>query len=245
MSILWPLLLMLVGCADLQLPSLYGEPPLLPQPPAPTAEVYVPADGSLWRGDDSRRFLAFENRAKRVGDLITVEIAEQAMAENEATTELSRDSRYEATLNSDVALQTLVTRPIRNILGFLGFTDQKTDKDPTEELSIVESRTKSEFDGEGIMKREARFTTTVACLVTDITPSGLMRIEGERHLRINNETEVIRISGFVRPEDVEIDNTIASVLIASADIHYGGVGLNAEQQKAPWLARLFWKLLPF
>ena len=193
----------------------------------------------------SRRFLAFENRAKRVGDLITVEIQEQAMAENEATTELTRDSKYEATLNSDVALQTLVTRPIRNILGFLGFTDQKTDKDPTEELSIVEARTKSEFDGEGIMKRKARFTTTVACLVTEITPSGLMRIEGERHLRINNETEVIRITGFVRPEDIAIDNTIASVLIASADIYYGGVGLNAEQQEAPWLARLFWKLLPF
>lgn len=239
------LLLLLVGCAELHPPSIYGEPPLLPQPPAPTADVYVPAEGSLWRGDASRRFLAFENRAKRVGDLITVEIQEQAMAENEATTELTRDSKYEATLNSDVALQTLVTRPIRNILGFLGFTDQKTDKDPTEELSIVEARTKSEFDGEGIMKRKARFTTTVACLVTEITPSGLMRIEGERHLRINNETEVIRITGFIRPEDIAIDNTIASVLIASADIHYGGVGLNAEQQEAPWLARLFWKLLPF
>lgn len=245
MSMLWPLLLLLVGCAELQPPSIYGEPPLLPQPPAPTADVYVPAEGSLWRGDASRRFLAFENRAKRVGDLITVEIQEQAMAENEATTELTRDSKYEATLNSDVALQTLVTRPIRNILGFLGFTDQKTDKDPTEELSIIEARTKSEFDGEGSMKREARFTTTVACLVTEITPSGLMRIEGERHLRINNETEVIRITGFVRPEDIAIDNTIASVLIASADIYYGGVGLNAEQQEAPWLARLFWKLLPF
>ncbi len=245
MRMLWPPLLMLVGCAELQLPSAYGEPPSLPSPPSPTAEVYVPADGSLWRGDASRRFLAFENRAKRVGDLITVEIKEQAIAENEATTELSRDSKYEATLNSDVALQTLVTRPIRNILGFLGFTDQKTDKDPSAELSIVEAETKSEFDGEGSMKREASFTTTVACMVTDITPSGLMRIQGERHLRINNETEVIRISGFVRPEDIEIDNTISSVLIASADIHYGGVGLNAEQQEAPWLSRLFWALLPF
>ncbi len=225
--------------------SAGSRPPLLPSPPAPTAEVYVPAEGSLWRGDASRRFLAFENRAKRVGDLITVEIKEQAIAENEATTELSRDSKYEATLNSEVALQTLVTRPIRNILGFLGFTDQRNDKDPSAELSIVEAETKSNFDGEGSMKREASFTTTVACLVTDITPSGLMRIEGERHLRINNETEVIRISGFVRPEDIQIDNTISSVLIASADIHYGGVGLNAEQQQGPWLSRLFWALLPF
>ena len=245
MKTIWPLLLILTACTEFQLPGMHGGTPSLPSPPAPTPETYVPAEGSLWRGDASRRFLAFETRAKRVGDLITVKIDEQAMAENEATTELARDSKYEATLDSDVALQTLVTRPIRNILGFLGFTDQHTDKDPAAELSILEAETKSEFDGEGSMKREASFTTTVACLVTKITPSGLMRIEGERHLRINQETQVIKISGFVRPEDIEIDNTIPSVLIASADIHYGGVGLAAEQQTAPWMMRILNAVLPF
>ena len=54
-----------------------------------------------------------------------------------------------------------------------------------------------------------------------------------------------RLAYLTRVQIPEIDNTIPSVLIASADIHYGGVGLNAEQQKAPWLARMFWKLLPF
>ena len=239
------LLLCLAACAELAMPGFTPKPPPLPEPPAPVLIAYTPAEGSLWQGDTSRRFLAFENRAKAVGDLITVEIAEKAMAENEATTELDRKTSYEATLNSDVALQTLITRPIRNILGFLGFTDQQTDKDPTGELSIVEAETSSKFDGEGSMKREATFTTTVACLVTEVTASGLLRIEGERHLRINNETEIIKVSGFVRPEDIKIDNTVPSVLIASADIHYGGLGLNAEQQKPGWLARVFNALLPF
>ena len=239
------LLLCLAACAELAMPGFTPKPPPLPEPPAPVPIAYTPAEGSLWQGETSRRFLAFENRAKAVGDLITVEIAEKAMAENEATTELDRKTSYEATLNSDVALQTLITRPIRNILGFLGFTDQQTDKDPTGELSIVEAETSSKFDGEGSMKREATFTTTVACLVTEVTASGLLRIEGERHLRINNETEIIQVSGFVRPEDVKIDNTVPSILIASADIHYGGLGLNAEQQKPGWLARVFNALLPF
>jgi flagellar L-ring protein precursor FlgH len=73
----------------------------------------------------------------------------------------------------------------------------------------------------------------------------LLRIEGERHLRINNETEIIKVSGFVRPEDIRIDNTVPSVLIASADIYYGGLGLTAEQQKPGWMARVFNALLPF
>ena len=245
MKRLWPLLLALVACADFSLPGMPLAPPALPEAPVPTPDAYVPAEGSLWQGDASRRFLAFENRAKRVGDLITVLIEEQAMAENEATTELARESSYEATLDSEVALQTLVTRPILNLLGLLGFTDQRSDESPTEELSIIEAESKSEFDGEGSMKREASFTTTIACLITEVTPSGLLRIEGERHLRINNETQIIQLSGFVRPEDVQIDNTIQSVLIASADIHYGGIGLAAEQQRAPWLGRLLGLVLPF
>ena len=239
------LLLSLAACAEFHMPGITPQPPPLPEPPALVPVTYTPAEGSLWQGDASRRFLAFENRAKAVGDLVTVKIEEKAMAENEATTELDRKTSYEATLNSEISLQTLVSRPILNILNFLGFTDQRSDKEPSDELSIVEAETNSKFDGEGSMKREATFTTTVACLITEVTASVLLRIEGERHLRINNETEIIKVSGFVRPEDVRIDNTVPSILIASADIHYGGLGLNAEQQKPGWMARVFNALLPF
>lgn len=240
------MLLALVACgADGSLPGLAAGPPRLPEPPFPTVERVEPAEGSLWRGDASRRFLAFENRAKRVGDLLTVMIVEQAVAENAATTELERKSKIQADLDSATALQTLVTRPIRNLLGLLGFTDQKTDKNPTSSLKIIEAETKTDFEGTGSVKREASFTTTIACLVTEVTASGLLRIQGERHLRINRETQVIRLSGFVRPEDIQIDNTILSTLIASADIQYGGSGLISEQQRAPWLMRLFGLILPF
>jgi flagellar L-ring protein precursor FlgH len=227
------------------IPGINPQAPPLPTPPAPSAEAYEPAEGSLWRGDASRRFLAFENRAKRVGDLVTVEIAEAAQAEKEASTELERTSGYEATLNSEIALQTLITRPILNILGLLGFTDQRSDKTPTSELSIVESETKSDFDGQGTVKREATFTTTIACIVTETTETGLLRIEGERQLQINGETQIISLSGFVRPEDIRIDNTIPSTFVASADIVYGGVGSVSGKQAVPWLMRVFDVVLPF
>ncbi len=82
-------------------------------------------------------------------------------------------------------------------------------------------------------------------MVTEVTSSGLLRIEGERHLTINDETQIIRLSGYVRPEDVRIDNTVPSTLIASANIHYGGKGVIAEHQRVPWLMRVFQILLPF
>ncbi len=196
-------------------------------------------------GDASRRFLSFENRAKRVGDHVTVLIAERAEAENSAQTKLDRKSNYDATLNSDVALQTIVTRPIRNLLGFLGFTDQKTDKDPTTELSIVEAESKIKFDGKGISSRDAAFTTTLTCIVTEITEAGTMRIEGSRSLVINNENEMITLTGYVRPEDIQIDNTVLSTFLAGTEIHYGGSGTLSGNQQVPWLTRLFNLILPF
>jgi flagellar L-ring protein precursor FlgH len=243
-----PLLsLLLLGCADVTgIPGVTTPPEQpLPKPPLPAEEVYEPAEGSLWRGDASRRFLAFEARAKRVGDLVTVQIVEQAQAENEASTETERTSNYEATLNSAAALQTIVTRPILNLLGLLGFTDQRSDKSPTAELNIVDAETKSDFEGEGTVKREATFTTTIACIVTGVTETGLLEIEGERQLRINGETQIIELSGFVRPEDIRIDNTIPSTLVASADIHYGGVGSVSGRQRVPWLMQIFDLVLPF
>ncbi len=221
------------------------DPPAVLAPPSPPESVHEATSGSLWRGDASRRFLAFENRAKRVGDLVTVLIEESAEAENEATTELDRQSNIQATLDSDVALQTLVTKPIRTLLSLLGFTNQRNDNDPQGPVSVIDAQTTSAYDGEGKLERRASFTTKVACMVTEVTPSGLMRLEGTRNLTINEETQVIRLHGFVRPEDVRIDNTVPSTLIASADIQYTGVGVISDEQRPPWLARVLKLVLPF
>ena len=215
----------------------------LPSPPAES--VQAATQGSLWRGDASRRFLAFENRAKQLGDLVTVVIREKAEAENSSTTDLERTSEFQADLNSDIQLQTLITRPVRNILKLLGFTSERGDRDPGGNISIVDAETESTFEGEGTIERESEFNTTIACVVTEVTAAGLLRIEGERHLTINFETQIIELSGYVRPEDIQIDNTVPSSLVASADIHFGGRGVLSAKQRVPWFTRLVDFVLPF
>jgi flagellar L-ring protein precursor FlgH len=220
-------------------------PPTLVPPPAPEPERFEPAEGSLWRGEESRRLLAFENRARRVGDVVTVLIEESARAKNEASTDLERQSTTDASLDSDIALQTLITRPVLNLLNLLGFTDLRSDGEPSGPVDIVSASTDADFEGKGKLERKASFATTVACMVTDVTSSGLLRVEGTRNLTINRETQVIRIAGYVRPEDVRIDNTVPSALIASADIYYSGVGVLSEDQRPPWLQRIFKLVTPF
>lgn len=235
-----------LGCAALSdhVPVLPAEPDMEP-PPDPEAETYARAEGSLWSGDVSRRFLAFENRAKRVGDLVTVLIAENAVANSEATTDLEGTREFDASVNSDIALQTLITRPIIAALSLLGFTDRRTDKNPTSEVSVLDASTETKFEGEGTTEREATFTTTIACIVTEVTPSGLLRLQGERHLTINEERQVIHLEGYVRPEDVQLDNTVSSSLVANADIRYGGRGVVSDKQRVPILTRLLEWALPF
>jgi flagellar L-ring protein FlgH len=237
------------GCAAEGLPhiDILGStpPPMIVPPPAPEPEPFKAAEGSLWRGEASRHLLAFENRARRVGDVVTVKIEENANATNEASTKLQRDSNIDANVDSDVALQTIITRPILNLLHLLGFTDQRSDKSPSGPVNVVTAKTSTDYDGKGKLIRKASFTTTVACNVTDVTSAGLLRIEGARHLTINNETQVIELSGYVRPEDVRIDNTVPSELIASADIYYSGAGVLSEDQRVPWLVRFFKRWLPF
>jgi len=242
-SAIW-LGLLLTGCAELR--DLRGDPmPAMAEPVIEPPPAYTATAGSLWRGESSRHFLAFENRARRPGDLVTVVIRETANATTEATTEVERTSNYTSDLNSDIALQTIVSRPILAILSLFGFTNQRNDSSPEGNLNIVDATSSSQYEGEGTSEREANFTTTIACLVTEVGASGLLRIEGERHLTINRETQVIRFSGYVRPEDVQIDNTIPSTLVASADIYYGGRGVVSDKQRVPWLTRVFDLVLPF
>lgn len=220
-------------------------PPQLVPPPAPEPEPFEPSEGSLWRGESSERLLAFENRARRVGDVLTVLIEETANASNEALTELERESSIDASLDSDIALQTLITRPVLNLLNLLGFTDLRSDDEPSGPVQVVDASTTADYDANGKLERKASFVTTVACMVTDVTSSGLLRVEGTRNLTINNETQVIQLAGYVRPEDVRIDNTVPSALIASADIYYSGAGVLSEDQRVPWLTRIFKRVLPF
>jgi len=98
-------------------------------------------------------------------------------------TDLERSTELEATLNSDIQLQTLITRPVRNLLRFLGFTNDRSERDPNAELSIVDTETTSSVSGEGTVERESEFTTTLACVVTEVSDSGLLRVEGS-HVKV-------------------------------------------------------------
>ena len=87
---------------------------------------------------------------------------------------------------------------------------------------------------------------SITVSVTEVLPNGVLRIRGEKWLSLTNGEEYIRLTGLVRPRDIQPDNSVASNRIADARIAYGGTGDFDQANQMGWLARFFnseWWLL--
>jgi flagellar L-ring protein precursor FlgH len=67
----------------------------------------------------------------------------------------------------------------------------------------------------------------------------LMLVQGEKWLNLNRGEEYIRVSGLLRPEDIDANNTVSSLRLADARIAYSGTGELADSNQPGWLTRFF------
>ena len=192
------------------------------QIPAPQQNY---SSGSLWQASSTG--LAEDLKARRLGDIITVVISEQASASKKASTGTSRSSSISAGIPKILGLET---------------TGIKNWADLSELLSASFG---SKFDGSGSTSRQETLQATISAKVVDVIPNGNLLIEGRRNVRVNNEDQIIVLSGTVRGRDVSADNTISSALIADAKIAYSGKGIISDRQKPGWLLNALDKVWPF
>ena len=99
--------------------------------------------------------------------------------------------------------------------------------------------------GSGTTSRSGSLTGTVAATIVKINANGNFMIEGKRSVKINQEEQLMILTGVIRPSDVNYDNTINSSLIANASITYSGDGVIAEEQRVGWLYRALSYVWPF
>ena len=191
-----------------------------------------PAEGALWPGNTRGNFLFGDDKAAKVGDIITVTIDENATSTQSATTNTSKDS--------SIDMQTPNVLGLPSSLGIQNFLNMGTQFDPTVNATIANS-----MQGTGTVTRNGTLSATVSALITDIVPGGNLRIEGRRSVTINNEEQIMVLRGIVRPQDINFDNTIPSTLIADASISYTGEGVVADEQRKGWLAKVLSKVWPF
>lgn len=176
-------------------------PEVAPSLPPQRAEA-----SGLW--NKSTRSFFGDNRAQRVGDILTVIIDIQDKADLSNESERSRSASQSA------------ERPT-----FFGL---ETDL-PAGDLIDLGSR--SVNSGEGSIKRNETIRLRVAATIVETLPNENFVIAGRQEIRVNNELRELRIAGVVRPVDISLRNTISYDKIAEARVSYGGKGqISAIQQ---------------
>ncbi len=211
-------------------------------------EPYVPTEGAIWPGrTGATSFVYFDNRARGVGDLITVVIDELATASGEANTDASRNSTIGASLSSDIGLVDLIAKPVRQLLRWI--LDEPTlpgvDPTPGTSYSLVDSSHENAFTGDGATSRRGTFQAVVTCRVVDVLPGGLFHVRGRRAIVVNKEKQYLTLEGLVRQQDISVDNQVASTRLAEAQLTYDGIGVLDDKQRPGFLTRVFDWVYPF
>ena len=213
----------LTGCASKTQEVVAAHEPL-EEPVAANPRPQSP--GTLWNGDEGS-WLS-DIKARRVGDIVTVIIKEQAKASKEATTDTARGGSISAGISSLFGLE-------KNVA-------DNTNINPS---SMIEANSSNSFAGKGTTTRSENLAATLTTQVVEVYPNGNLKIRGGKSVAVNNENQIIYLTGIVRPYDVTADNIVDSGNILNAQITYTGKGVLSDKQKPGWLMRIFDNSWPF
>ncbi|MCA3699928.1 MAG: flagellar basal body L-ring protein FlgH [Brevundimonas sp.] len=183
---------------------------------------------SLWR-TGARAFFG-DQRARRIGDILTVSIRIDDRAQTSNTTSRSRTNDITGGVTNFFGLENSLGRAFPG-----GFDPQ----------SLVGVEGSSNANGTGSVSRSERVDLTIAAVVTDVLSNGNLVIQGRQEVRTNREVRELTVAGIVRPEDISSANTIAHTQIAEARISYGGRGDISRVQATPAAQSLVERFSPF
>jgi flagellar L-ring protein precursor FlgH len=235
--------LSVIGCGNtLERIARVGKEPPMSEIENPTAsELYKPVSlpmpdpmtdsrqpASLWR-QGSRAFFK-DQRAGRVGDILTVVIQIDDQADLDNSTSRTRSADESAGLD--------------NLLGYESRINNIFDGDalPTD---LVNADSDSTSTGTGSTTREEEIDLRMAAVVTQIMPNGNLVIQGSQQVRVNYELRELAVKGVIRPEDITSLNEVPYDKIAEARISYGGEGTISDLQQPRYGQQVFDILFPF
>lgn len=170
------------------------------------------ADATSLYDEATFRPLTADNKAFRIGDVLTVQVFENSSA----TTSTDTGSRRTNNLNAELSHGSRRVADTGIAVG-------------------------GDFDGGGRTQRANRVLITLSVSVRDVLPNGDLRVAGEQMLLVNEEQQKVTLEGRVRPQDISDGNVVHSTRLADARITYLGEGeVSQRQQRAWWRKLLDW-----
>ncbi len=215
--------LLLAGCDTLP----KRDPDFAPVQPADLRPPQQ-SNGAIYQaGYDMRLFE--DHAARRVGDILTVTFDENTSATKQANSKASKNSDITASGSAP----TIFGLASSALLGHDLATSAAYSMDRSSE-------------GKGDARQSNKLSGGISVTVVDVLPNGNLRVRGEKRVTLNDGSEYIRLSGIVRPIDINVANTLSSSKVADATIMYTGDGALADTNKPGWISRILSSpLFPF
>ena len=237
-----PIMGLASGCSNLDRLAQVGEAPPLTRIQNPKArpnyrkvQMPMPAPrttrreaNSLWR-TGARAFFK-DQRAAKVGDIITIDIDISDKAKFSNVTKRARTGSDQTEINTLFGYETKFKR----------FFPKGVNP-----AQLVDTKSTTNTEGNGEIDRDEEVKIKVAAVVTQVLPNGNLVVHGRQELRVNYEIRALQVAGVIRREDITSQNTIAFDKIAEARIAYGGRGLINDLQQ-PRIGRQIYDIIfPF
>lgn len=233
----------LSGCGSVGRLKAIGKPPELtgiPPVEAPYLERSIAQSGALQQGQlatplppaapsaslfraGAGAFLG-DQRAGRVGDILTIRINIADKAEVGNTTSRIRSGSENAGISALLGLEKVL---------------------PGDPAKLASTNSTSQSNGSGNISRSETINMTMSAIVTNVLPNGNLVVRGKQEVRVNYELRELIVTGIVRPQDIARDNSIRHSQIAEARISYGGRGQLTQAQQARWGQQIYDALFPF
>jgi len=225
--------LFLNGCtANLTEPEINFEPPTyVEQMPAKEEQQDFASTGSIF--GQGKNPLFADHKAMHVSDIVTVVISEVAKSSNTGSKQLSENdnSTLGGGLFSSTGANAGVNSKVANINGFsnLGFN----------------STSSSAYKGSGSTTKDASFTTTISARIVKVLSNGNYYISGKREILIDDQKQIVQLSGVIRPFDIDQYNKINSSQISDAKILYKTEGDVDRATQQGWGTKIVQSIWPF
>jgi len=177
----------------------------LAQPAAPVLTL-----GSIWVDSGAMASLSADYKARTVGDLITIIVAQGLTSSNANAVSTART--FSANSGITALPGKLKTGGIANLIGL----------NSSEALS-----------GKGQASTATSVTTNLAGRVVAVLASGNLVVEAERVINMNHEKQTILLRGVVRRGDIGPNNTVASNAVGDLELEIKGKGVISDGVRPP------------
>ncbi|HWR88494.1 MAG TPA: flagellar basal body L-ring protein FlgH [Acidiferrobacterales bacterium] len=194
-----------------------------PVSPAANAEV----TGSLYHA--STGIVLYEDpRARRIGDILIVKLVENTNATKSASTNTKKQNSV------DIGVPLLFGKSVEFD------APRRAPLNDTRNLTLSAALdSNQDFKGDAGSSQKNSLFGSVSVTVTEVLTNGNLLVRGEKLIGINQGHEYVRLSGIVRAQDIQPDNSVLSTQVADAQISYGGKGAVADSSGHGWLTRFF------